>query len=187
MTLNQEEQAIVAPIQNDTTETVAVEPNTTEPEHQEPKWVAPNEQEYQKALQSASSKAKFEILKELGVKSVQEFVDLKTTYENSIKDAGETRSKLEESEKENTRLSEDIAVMKAGVSDEFKEDFLTLVHSKMSAEKSFDDAAKEVLDKNPTWKVGQSEPIKIGNDKSETKVDSSDEQRRKSILRMAGL
>jgi len=183
MILDNEQTQEVTIQASSTVETGTADPTNPAPEST---YQAPTEQEYTKALQSAASKAKYSLLQELGVKSVQEFRDLKATYETSIKDSGEIRTKLEESEKKVVGLTEDIATMKAGVSDEFKDDFLTLVHSKMSADKSFDDAAKEVLDKNPTWKVG-SEPIKLGNDKSETKVDSSDEARRKSILRMAGL
>lgn len=178
------EQAVEATIQQDTVDNQG----TTDQSNPEPvsTYKAPSEQEYAKALQSAASKAKFEILKELGVKSVQEFHDLKATYETSIQDAGNMKTELEESKSKITGLSEEISVMKLGIDDAHKEDFLTLVHSKVSADKSFEDAAKEVLERNPTWKVGN-EPIKFGNDKSETKVDSSDEQRRKNILRMAGL
>ena len=41
--------------------------------------------DYEKAIQSASSKAKNEILKSLGINSVKEFQDLKSISINSIK------------------------------------------------------------------------------------------------------
>jgi len=166
-----------------TTEPTTVENKTVEPASE---FKAPTEDEFNKAIQSASSKAKFAILQELGIKSVDEFKQLKATYETSIKDAGEIRSKLETSEKEKKALTEDLATVKLGISDEYKEDFLTLVHSKVSDSKTFDEAAKEVLSKNPTWQ-SNGNTIKLGVEKSETKIDSSEEARRKNILRMAGL
>ena len=56
------------------------------------------EEEFKKAIQSERSKAKGEILKELGVSSVNDFNTLKSKYEDAIKD--KIVSRVEEYAKE---------------------------------------------------------------------------------------
>ena len=136
-------------------------------------YIAPSEEEYKKAMQSSASKAKYALLQELGIKNVDQFKELKNTYDSAIKETEGLKSQLEASRNDYAKLQEDYSVMKAGVSDEYKEDFLTLVKSKVSAEKSFEVAAEEILAKNPHWRVSR-EVLKMGSDKNPEPTKESD-------------
>ena len=139
------------------------------------------EVELNKRIQSASSKAKNELMKELGINSVKDFQDLKNNYETAIN----TKTSLEENintlNQEKNKLSEDLILTKLGVSEEYREDLLTLAKSKVDNEHSLEDVSKSLLEKFPQFK-GVKETIKMGTEKADIKKDKppvDDEMARK--------
>lgn len=155
------EQVVDTSIQ-DTSAPVEAETNTT---------ITMTEAELNKKLQSASSKAKNDIMKELGINSIKDFQDLKTNYETAIN----TKTSLEENintlNQEKTKLSEDLLLTKLGVSEEYREDLLTLAKSKVDNDHTLEDVSKSLLEKFPQFK-GVKETIKMGTEKAEIKQDT---------------
>lgn len=128
-----------------------------------------SEEDLKKACQSSASKAKYELLKELNIKSVDEFKDIRSKYENTVKESDDLKAQLQQTRDDFDTYKLDIKIRDLGVSDEFKDEFLTLTNSKISAEVDFDAAAKLVLDKNPNYRVHREETVKIGVEKQEVK------------------
>lgn len=122
--------------------------------------------EHKKALQSASSKAKYDILKELGINSVKEFQELKNTYEMTINERKSLEEKLAEMSNKNTTLEEDLILTKLGVSEEYKKDVLTLAKTKIDDGHNLETVSKQLLEKYPQWKNVR-ETIRMGTEKSE--------------------
>lgn len=114
-------------------------------------WTAPTEEEYNTALKSASNKAKTDILKELGVKSVKEFQDLLATVESEKGSYEDLKTKSEEKlknlEVELSKAREEIALTKLGIPDEYKKDMLELARNSTSDEKDLETALKEVVER----------------------------------------
>lgn len=133
-------------------------------------YIAPDEDTYKRVLQSERSKAKYEMLQELGVKSIDEFKKTKLSYENAIKESDNVRLELEEIKSKYAKLEENIKLEKLGVLDEYKDDFITIVKSKVTEERDFDTVAKEVLEKNTHWLKGTND-VRLTSEKSESKKD----------------
>ena len=154
------EQVVDTSIQ-DTSAPVEADNNTT---------ITLTESELNKRIQSATSKGKNELMKELGISSVKDFQDLKTNYETAIN----TKTSLEENintlNQEKVKLSEDLMLTKLGVSEEYKEDLLTLAKSKVDENHTLEDISKSLLEKFPQFK-GVKETIKMGTEKAEIKQD----------------
>ena len=154
------EQVVDTSIQ-DTSAPVEADNNTT---------ITLTESELNKRIQSATSKGKNELMKELGISSVKDFQDLKTNYETAIN----TKTSLEENintlNQEKVKLSEDLMLTKLGVSEEYKEDLLTLAKSKVDDNHTLEDISKSLLEKFPQFK-GVKETIKMGTEKAEIKQD----------------
>ena len=127
--------------------------------------------EHKKALQSAASKAKFDILKELGINSVKEFQELKSTYETAINEKSTLEKSITDLNKKNTTLEEDLLLTKLGVSEEYKKDILTLAKSKVDEGHNLETVSKELLDRYPQWR-GVKETIKMGTERSEAEYKS---------------
>lgn len=131
------------------------------------------EEEFNKAIQSASSKAKNDILKELGISSVKDFKDLQNTYNTAIQEKDTLKTKQTELENELASLKLNAKVVALGVAEEFKDDFLELAEVKMTkGNKSFDDVSKEILEKNKHW-LTSSKIEKLGNDQSKSNIQDS--------------
>lgn len=131
-------------------------------------YIAPSEEEYKKAIQSASSKAKYAILQELGIKSVDEFKAKTAEYDNAIKERDALKEDKLKIESQVDKLKVELALEQLGVGDEYKEDLITLAKAKVSDKVDFKSAAEEVLNKNPNWKKNNS-PLKLGTEKTEVK------------------
>lgn len=161
------EQVSLTSIQEPTTETVTTveESNTTVQVEATPKTFT--EEEFNKAIQSASSKAKNEILKDLGINSVKEFKDLQATYNTAISEKDTLVTQKTELENEIASLKINAKIAALGVAEEFKDDFLELTEVKMSkTNKSFDEVSKEILEKNQHW-LTANKINKLGNDRSD--------------------
>ena len=137
-------------------------------------YVAPTEEEYKKAIQSAASKAKYAILQEMGVKSVDEFKNKYSEYDSAIKENKSLQDKIKEQEVLIGKQQEDLVLEKLQVSDEFRSDLITLAKAKVSDTVDFKSACEEVLQKNPNWKA-VSDPVKLGTEKSESKTTSAED------------
>lgn len=138
------------------TTTAQVEPNETKAEEK-----TYSQAEYDKASQSAASKAKYELLKELGISSVKEF---KETYQSKI-DEHDTLQKSY-NEMKQAFDNEQRKNLLHDVDDEYAEDAYELAKVKAGKDGNLDDAMKAILDKNPNWRKGSKE-IQFGNEKSE--------------------
>ena len=125
-----------------------------------------SKEDYDKAIQSAKSKAKYDILKELGINSVKEFQELKSTYENAINEKKTLEKSLTDMNKKNTTLEEDLLLTKLGVSEEYKKDVLTLAKSKVDESHNLETVSKDLLEKYPQWR-NVKETVRMGTEKSE--------------------
>lgn len=126
-------------------------------------WSAPSsKEEYEKALQSERSKAKNDILKTLGINDVNDYKAKVSTYDAAIKKESDLEKTLGE-------YKEKVLLFSNNVSEEYKDDFLTLVKAKAKSENDYDTVAKDILQRNPIWN-STNNSVQIGNDKSESKA-----------------
>lgn len=141
-----------------------------QPIEKEEEWKAPaSKEDYERALKSASSKGKYDLLKELGISSVDDFKSKQNTYDEAIKSRDELNKKIEELSQSTSQLNDKLLISETGVMDDYKEDFLTLVKSKAATTgKDYNEVAADILLKNPTWKKGN-DSVQIGTEKSEIK------------------
>lgn len=122
-------------------------------------------EDYKKAIQSASSKAKYDILKELGINSVKEFQELRSTYENAINQRTSLEESISNLNNEKIKLQEDLMLSKLGVSEEYSKDLLTLAKSKVDENHTLEEVSKQLLERYPQWKSSR-ETIKMGTERS---------------------
>lgn len=163
--MDNEQVIITAGQETETTETSTVEEKKDE-------WKAPTKDEYEKTLQSERSKAKYALLQELGIKSVDDFKTKYSAYEAAIQESETLKTNNTNYQTEIQNLKEEIVIRDLNVNPEFKEDFLTLTRSRITADKDFKTAGAEVLEKNPNWQVSR-EPARMGTEKSEQQPSTS--------------
>ena len=125
------------------------------------------EDEVNKLIQSEKSKAKYALMQEFGVKSVDEFKTLKETYEKSINEKSELEAGRDTLMKENSTLKEDLVMAKLGVSDDYKEDLLKLAREKVDDTHSLEDVSKDLVKRFPQM-LGNTQVVKTGVEKTET-------------------
>lgn len=140
-----------------------------------------SEDEFSKFTQSISSKAKGEILKELGIKSVAEFQEKYSGVEQlealkgslSEKDQAlvekinaytELEGKYNEVLKQNQENMEKLVLSQYELPDTFKDDFKVLVRAGVNDEKTFEQSAKEVYERLNITQVKNK--IQIGGEKA---------------------
>lgn len=144
-----------------------VQPDNKEQQNEQQVFKAFNtEDEYNKAIQSERSKAKYEILQELGIKNVDEFKTLKKSYDDSIESNTKLTSKVKE-------LETNIVLNKLGVDESKYTDFLTLANNRITDGKTLEDVAESIKADYPAlFKMSTAETqerINIGTDRSENK------------------
>ena len=169
-----------------TTQETTVDDSSTVTTESAPEQRTYTQEEYDKALASASSKAKYALLQELAIKNVQEFKDLKTKYDEALKERENMEANISELKKEKESLIEQNLIMKHSVADDYVEDCMTLAKSKVSETVTLDKAMEQVLEKNPTWKKYDTS-VKIGTEKSTIEESSQTEKTRRSVLSRLGL
>lgn len=125
-----------------------------------------SEEEYKKAQQSAASKAKYELLKEFGVKGVDDFRNKVKEADDAIKEKESFVTQLEERDNKIKELNQKMVIKELGVAEDFTEDLITLAQKKISDTVDFKAACEQVLERNPSWRSGKS-PVKLGTEKSE--------------------
>lgn len=159
-----------------------VEEQTIVPTHEEPKpfKVYASEDEYRKDVQSVASKSKFELLKELGIKNVDEgklrFTELEAVR-TEITELSKFKDELELVRKEKESLTEDLLATKLGIKEDSKADFLVLSKSKMNSTEgtTLEEAMKSTLEKYTYFKDEDiPNPVsKIGTEKTGKSPDRS--------------
>lgn len=125
--------------------------------------------EYEKQVQSISSKAKNELLKEIGLNSVQE-IKQRFTQADSLKALEEEKIKYQ-TELEQERLAKanyenELLVVKNGISPDFAQEFIILVNADKSGDPKTD-VAQRIREKlikggmintaNPSFGIGKQE------------------------------
>lgn len=170
----------------ETTEQVDTSTQSEDTITTEPFKTFTTEDDYKKELQSVSSKAKYEILKELGIKNVGEFNTMKEKYQTAINEQNDLKKRYDELSNEKTKLNEQNAILRFNISPDYAEDALTLAKTKVSETTTLDDALQTILSKNPSWQNGNSN-ITFGTEKSN--VDSTTEEQRKidAVLNSVGI
>lgn len=140
---------------------------TTETQSAEPFRSFSTEDEFNKLMQSERSKAKNEMLKEFGVASVSDFRNLKKTYEDAI---GKTQT-LENTVED---LNHKMILKDLNVKSENIDDFMSLAKKRVSENKTFEDAAKEVASLYNTFiNTPVITDTKLGTEKTEPKKEST--------------
>lgn len=148
------------------------EPSTQEPatdqsakvdpaQASQPFKVFQTEDEYNKAIQSASSKAKFDWLKENNLSTVEEYKSKTAAAEAAIAEKESLTKKALDLSGELEKEKETNILLRNNVSDSYKEDLMTLAKAKVSDKVDLESAVKEILDKNPAWK--NASPAKFGS------------------------
>ena len=163
------EEVKVAPATpEETTEVKATAPQESPKQAKQPYKVFDSEEDFQRELKSAESKAKNDILKRLNLNSVDEGTQTLTKAEKLEQDLQMAFEKLQSLEEEN-------ALVKLGVQEEYKEEALTLARARKTADKSLEQALKEVGEKFPDLFA---QPVKkgverLGSETSDQTVDVS--------------
>lgn len=154
--------------QGSTEETVSKE--TTKQETQEPYKAFATEEDYQKELKSAQSKAKNEILQKLGVKSVDEGTQNLTKADQLEQDLKATVSRLQQLEEENV-------LVRAEISDDYKKEALTLARASVDENTSLEVALKQVVEKFPNLLKAPKKGVeRVGLDGANTDPKTVSEQ-----------
>lgn len=147
------EQTVVTTPEN-TTDNQVQENNTVENKveevEQKPFKVFDTEEALNKELQSARSKAKYELLQELGIANVDEFKSLKSTYDSAIKDKEELLAKYKELEDIHNKAKQDYELDKIGVKIDKKEDFLLLAKSRMTEKDTITSISEKLKEEYPS-------------------------------------
>lgn len=147
------EQTVVTTPEN-TTDNQVQENNTVENKveevEQKPFKVFDTEEALNKELQSARSKAKYELLQELGIANVDEFKSLKCTYDSAIKDKEELLAKYKELEDAHNKTKQDYELDKIGVKADKKEDFLLLAKSRMTEKDTLTSISEKLKEEYPS-------------------------------------
>ncbi|NLZ45513.1 MAG: hypothetical protein GX896_02360 [Clostridiales bacterium] len=118
------------------------EGGTGEEGAKEPFKTFESEDDYNREIRSQRSKAKKEVLDELGVKSIDE-------AKTNLSKSATLETELNETKSKYQTLEQDYHLSKAGVKDEYKEEVITLAKAKMNDETTFDKALEAVIQKMP--------------------------------------
>jgi len=125
-----------------------------------------SEEEYNNTLKSERSKAKNEVLKELGVNKLEEAKQKISATDEVSKDLASYKSKVD-------NLEQDLALKDVGIKDEFKDDALTLAKARMSEGKNLTTALGEVVERMPNMASQKEGVKKMGADKGKGKDDDA--------------
>lgn len=158
------------------TEQVVETPEAEGLNPQEPFKTFENEEEFNKVLQSTSSKAKGEILKELGINSVNAFKEqfAKVSENEEILTQLETlKTEAEALTKAKLELEDNLLTAKYGLTEDSKDLFINMVRSSGS-ERALLDVAEEVYQKLQGG-MFKNTPTKVvfGADKTEGQLKDS--------------
>jgi len=169
----------------DTGASTSQETNATEVATEQPFKVFNNEEDFKKELQSISSKAKFEILKEFEAKSVDDIKarvakadELQKTIEELNTGKQSLESELEKIKAEKEQITQEFTLKTLKVNEELQKEFLAIVN--ITEGDSFEAKCKAVIAKMPYFAGGEKNPVKIGNEKSNQKITIQDRIKERS-------
>lgn len=149
-------------INTDTTTQTQTDGNSTDENQdkstEQPFKVFANEEEYNKAIKSEKSKAKNEVLKELGIKSIDEAKASLTKAQTLEQELNTTKQSLNSTQ-------EQLALIEIGVKEEYRQEALTLAKT---AGGDLKEALKAVVTKLPIMK-GTATNVNIGGQKTDPK------------------
>lgn len=156
----------------------STEKNEETSKESKPFKVYTTEEEYQKELKSAQSKAKNEILQKLGVNSVDKATSSLTEAEQMKKDLQLAMNKMGE-------LEEKTAVAEANIAEDYRQDALTLAKSKVNDNTTLADALKQVVERYPNFsnqpKDTKKGVEKVGGDRSKENSPKGEDQLAKEL------
>lgn len=111
------------------------------------------EEEFNRAKQSASSVAKNEILKELGIATVEQGKSLFSAKSESERKISELEASVKQLTERSARAEEDAEIAKSGVDGKHGEDLRILAKEKTKdGVTTFSQAVSKILEDNPYWK-----------------------------------
>ena len=107
------------------------------------------EEDFNKTIQSEQSKAKNELMKELGIKNVQEAKETFAKVTQLETQINEFQTKTAEWETKYTQATEELAIAQFNIKPELKEEALTLAKAKVTEEVPLNKALEAVVAKLP--------------------------------------
>lgn len=125
------------------------------------------EEDYNKELQSTSSKAKFSILQNIGEKSVDDIRSKLDNYNKLLEEKLKLEKEYIEFKESTNKEKEEHLLTTLGVDDNKKNDFLILAKSKVTEDKALDVVANELINLYPTFKT-ETVKAKVGVEKTKT-------------------
>lgn len=155
-------------------QTEEVTAETQQPQLESPFKVYKTQDEFDREIQSVSSKAKYSILSEIGIKSVAEVKQALSelhTAKTELAQLSELRAELDKAGMEKEQLSEQLVLTKFGVLDDVKEEALTIAKTKLSDnENSLEKAMEAVIKKFPQFTKSPEATLlgKLGTEKAAT-------------------
>lgn len=129
-----------------------------------------SEEEFNKFVKSQQSKAKNDILKALEAKSVDE-------GKQKLNESQQLKQELDATANRIAQLEEENAIVKTGVSEDYKDDALTLARAKVDDNTDLSSALAEVIKKHPHMAGKQNKPkdVKVGSDKGNEPEQGKDD------------
>lgn len=123
------------------------------------------EEDFNKVIKSEQSKAKNELMKELGIKNVQEAKETFAKVAQLETQINEFQTKTTEWETKYTQVAEELVITQFNIKPELKEEALTLAKAKVTAEMPLNKALEAVVAKLPHLVDTQKRFQPIGNQK----------------------
>jgi len=161
---------------------------------EEPFKVFKTKDEFEKEVQSVSSKAKYSILSEIGIKSVieaKQALSELNSAKSELAKLSELRLELDKMNAEKSKLSEELVLTKYGVQEDVKVEVLTLAKAKLPEfENNLEKAMEATIKKFPQFtKTPEAQLLgKLGTEKAATtKVLDQDPLADFKRVAMAGL
>jgi hypothetical protein len=134
------------------------------------------ESDYLNTMKSERSKAKNELMKELGISSVD---DAKTTF----KKASDLEGEINTYKTKTSELEESLTLTKNGVKDDYADEALSLAKSKVGEDKDLATALGEVIKKFPMMASKAQQVESVGSDKGGEDKGQDDQGKVKSELK----
>lgn len=125
-----------------------------------------SEEDLNKAIQSANSKGKGDLLKELGISSVKEFKEMKKTFEEANNAKSDLELQIE-------TLNNKLVCKNLNVRDDVSEDFIDLTKKRIKEGVSFEEAAMTVAELYPNMLNSAKTYDKTGIEKKNESKETS--------------
>lgn len=139
-----------------------------------------SKEELDQLTQAAINRAKTEMLKDLGVKSVKEFKEFKneietkySEFDSLLKEKDEYASKYESLVNEHTTLKQQQVLDRLSIQDEYKEDLTKLALDQVSESKNFEQVLSEMVNGKYKYAVSKASQIKMGTEKTQNENSSA--------------